>query len=198
MKPALDKWYWVSELSKLNVITMVVKEHHISSYDLRNLQLINKSFLAMAPKVLRWLQTNFSPLLEPGYNYEQQDHINTSPVEMASMAMIHFGLDPGKFVCFLGAEYTGYTHNVHRTLSVVKDHISPEDLAHMKQILLDGCPAELTFEEPLSNKMEMILRGNSKRFNKNPELVNKDNEQGGQVQPCCSSGHPNLSYCHHI
>jgi hypothetical protein len=43
----------------------------------------------------------------------------------------------------------------------------------MKRILLDGCPAELTFEEPLSNKMEMILRGNSKSFNENPEVVKK-------------------------
>jgi hypothetical protein len=56
----------------------------------------------------------------------------------------------------LGGEYTGYSHNVHRTLSAIKDHISPEDLTHMKQIFLDGCPAELIFEEPLSNKMEMI------------------------------------------
>jgi hypothetical protein len=92
---------------------------------------------------------------------------------MASTAMIHFGLDPGKFVHFLGGEYTGYTRNVHRTLSAVKDHISPEDLAHMKCILLDGCPAESTFEKPLSNKMEMILRGNSKSFNKNPEIVKR-------------------------
>jgi hypothetical protein len=125
----------------------------------------------MIPKVLRWLQTNFSPLLEPGYNYGQQEHIDTFRVEMASMAMIHFVLDPGKFVRFLGGEYTGYTRDIHRTLLAVKDHISPKDLVHMKQILLDSCPTELTFEEPLSNKMEMILRGNSKSFNKNPETV---------------------------
>ncbi len=87
---------------------------------------------------------------------------------MASMAMIHFRLNPGEVVCFLGGEYTRYTRNVHRTLSVVKDHISPEDLSNMKRILLDSCPAELTFEEPLSNKMKMISRGNSKSFNKNP------------------------------
>ncbi len=85
--------------------------------------------------------------------------------------MIHFGLDPGKFVHFLGGEYTGYTRDVHRTLSAVKDHISPEDLAHMKRILLDGCLAELTFKEPLSTKMEMISRRNSKSFNENPEIV---------------------------
>jgi hypothetical protein len=81
----------------------------------------------MMPKVLRWLKINFSPLLAPRYNCKQQEHINTSRVEMASMAMIHFGLDPGKFLRFLGGEYTGYTCTVHRTLSVVKDHVSPED-----------------------------------------------------------------------
>jgi hypothetical protein len=112
---------------------------------------------------------------------------------MTSVAMIHFGLDPGKFVLFLGGKYTGYTCDVHRTLSAVKDHISLEDLAHMKRILLDGCPAELTFKEPLQNKMEMILRGNSKSFNENSEKIQKGNEQGGQVQPCCSSGYPHLS-----
>jgi hypothetical protein len=173
MKPALNKWYWVSELLIMNVITMVVKEHHISSCNLKNLRFINKSFSTMIPKVLSWLQTDFSPLLEPHYNYKQQEHINTSRVKTVSAAMIHFGLDPGKFVRFLGGEYIGYTRDVHKTLSAVKDHISPEDLAHMKRILLDGCPSELTFKEPLSNKMEMILRGNSKSFNENPEIVKK-------------------------
>jgi hypothetical protein len=37
MKQALDKWYRVSELSILNVIMMVVKEHHLSAHDLKNL-----------------------------------------------------------------------------------------------------------------------------------------------------------------
>jgi hypothetical protein len=83
---------------------------------------------------------------------------------MASTEMIHFGLDSEKFVGFLGGEYTGHSCNVQKTLSVVKDHISPEDLAHMKQIFLDSCPAQLTFKEPLSNKIEMILRGNSKKL----------------------------------
>ncbi len=56
---------------------------------------------------------------------------------------------------------------------MVKDHISSEDLAHIKQVLLNGCPADLTFEEPLSNKIEMISRGNSKSFDENPEIVKK-------------------------
>jgi hypothetical protein len=43
----------------------------------------------------------------------------------------------------------------------------------MKQILLDGCPAQLDFEEPLSNKIEMIECGNSKSINANTNLVLK-------------------------
>jgi hypothetical protein len=74
----------------------------------------------MIPKVSRWLQIKFSPLLEPCYNYDQQEHIDTSWINMASTAMIHFGLDPGKFVCFLGGEYTGCTCDIHWTLSAVE------------------------------------------------------------------------------
>ncbi len=43
----------------------------------------------------------------------------------------------------------------------------------MKQILLDGCPAQLNFKEPLSNKIKMIERGNSKSFYNNTALVLK-------------------------
>ncbi len=42
-----------------------------------------------------------------------------------------------------------------------------------KRILLDGCPAQLNFEEPLSNKIEKIERRNSKSFNNNTALVLK-------------------------
>ncbi len=92
---------------------------------------------------------------------------------MVSAAMIHFGLGPGKFVCFLGGEYTGYSRDIQQTLLLIKDHISHEDLAQMKQILLDGCLTEITVEQPLSNKMEMILRWNSKSFKHYPEIVKK-------------------------
>ncbi len=43
----------------------------------------------------------------------------------------------------------------------------------MKQILLDGCPAEFMFTEPLDNKLEMLKRGNSKTFEANPDLIKK-------------------------
>jgi hypothetical protein len=55
----MDKWYQVSELSILNIIGMAIKEHHHSSYDMMNLQLINKSFSTMIPKVLKWLWSGY-------------------------------------------------------------------------------------------------------------------------------------------
>ena len=92
---------------------------------------------------------------------------------MASAAMIHFGLDPGKLVRWLGGEYTGTRRDVNRTLAAVKDHVNKDDFNHMKRILQDGSPSELTFDEPLDNKSLMTKRGNSKSFSKNPELVLK-------------------------
>ncbi len=68
---------------------------------------MNKDFADIVPKVIRWLQVDFSVLPDPQLGYEQQDHIDPHQVKMASAAMVHFGLDPGKFVRYLSGEYTG-------------------------------------------------------------------------------------------
>jgi hypothetical protein len=92
---------------------------------------------------------------------------------MANAAMAHFGLDLGRFVRWMGGKYTGQHRDTHSTLAVVRGHVSADDYAHVKRILLDGCPAQVDSEEPLSNKIEMIKCGNSKSFNNNTALVLK-------------------------
>jgi hypothetical protein len=92
---------------------------------------------------------------------------------MASAAMIHFELDPGKLICFLSGQYTGQYRDVQQTLDAVRDHVTTDDYNHIKRILMDGCLAQLTFEEPLSNKLEFISCGNSKNFIANPKLAHK-------------------------
>jgi hypothetical protein len=87
--------------------------------------------------------------------------------------MIHFGLEPGKFVCFLLGEYTGQYWDVFRTLDAIRDHVTSDNYGHIKQILLDGCPAQLTFEELSGNKLEFKSRCSSKSFVENPQLVQK-------------------------
>ncbi len=99
---------------------------------------------------------------------------------MASAAMVHFSLNRGKFVQWMGGEYTGYHRDVQRTLAAVRPYITAKDYNHIEQILLDSCPAELMLTEPLDNKLKMIRQGNSKSFNNNPDLVRKAMNKGDQ------------------
>ena len=54
-----------------------------------------KDFALLVPKIARWLTVDVSLLHKPWYNYEQQEQIDPHRAEMASAAMVHFGLDPG-------------------------------------------------------------------------------------------------------
>jgi hypothetical protein len=112
----------VGDLHLYNIITTIIKECRVSfsKEDLSNLCLVNKDFANIVPKVLHWLRINFTLLQDPRLGYKQQDHIDPYCMEMASTAMIHFGLDPGKFVCFLSGEYTRQHRDVRRTLDAIK------------------------------------------------------------------------------
>ena len=92
---------------------------------------------------------------------------------MASAAVIHFGLDPGKFIRWLSREYTVQYRDVYRTLTAIQEHVSVQDYEHIKRILMDGCQAQFTFKEPSNNKLDLISHGNSKSFNSKPALVCK-------------------------
>ncbi len=118
MQPSLNRWYQVGDLHLYNVITTIIKEYRVSFLKeyLSNLCLVNKGFVNIVLKALHWLQVNFTPLEDPCLGYEQQDHVDPYLVEMASTAMIHFGLDPDKFVHFLLEGYTSQHWDVCRTL----------------------------------------------------------------------------------
>jgi hypothetical protein len=75
---------------------------------------------------------------------------------MANTAMAHFGLDPGRFIQRMGGKYTDQHKDAHSTLAAVQGHVLADDYAHMERIVLDSCPAQLDFEEPLSNKTKML------------------------------------------
>ena len=175
MRPSGNKYYRVKELTLYNVITTVVKEYYssFSQRDLLNLATINKDFSVMIPNVARWLKIDFTSLREPRFDYENQLEVSHHRVELASAAMVHFGLDPGKFVRWLGGEYTGHRREVGKILATVKPHILSDDYDQLVRILTQGCPSRFQFDEDLSNKLIMINRGNSKSFIDNPKLVLK-------------------------
>jgi hypothetical protein len=109
MRPSLKKLYRVKELFLYSIITTAIKESRISfsNQDLFNLCMVNKDFAIIVPKTCHWLHVDFTSLQEPCYGYEDQVVVGSHCIEMASMAMIHFGFNPGKFVCWLSGEYTG-------------------------------------------------------------------------------------------
>ena len=106
-------------------------------------------------------------------NYEEQASIDSHRMVVASAAMLHFGLDVGKFVRWMGGEYIGSSRNVSRVLRAVKHHIRNDDYFHMSRILLQGCPHKVQFEESFDSKLTMMERGNQKNFLDNPEIVRK-------------------------
>ena len=162
MRPSKDMFYRVDIMELHSVIATIIKEFRVkfTAQDIHNLCLVCKDFASLVPKITRWLMVDFSMIREPRYNYEQQERIDPHRVEMASAAMVHFGLDPGKLVRWMGGEYTGYHRNVEKTLVAVRPHITVDDYNHIERILLDGCPVELKVTEHLSNKLEMIRREN--------------------------------------
>lgn len=175
MRPSRDKYYRVDELTIYNVITTVIKEF-ISSFserDILNLSAINRDFSTMIPKVVRWLSVDFSSLRAPRIDYESQTEISHHRVDMASAAMVFFGLDPGRFVRWMAGEFMGDGRDVDKILATIKPHIPIDDYNQVKRILTQGCPAQFQFDEKLRNKLMMIKRGNSKNFVENPDLVRK-------------------------
>jgi hypothetical protein len=134
MRPNHNKWRQVGDLHLYNVITTIIKECRVSflKKDLSNLCLVNKYFANIVPKVLYWLRVDFAPLQDPCLGYEQQDCINPYCMEMASAAMIHFGLDPGKCVRFLSGKYTSQHWDIHCTLDAIWDHVTSDIYGHIK------------------------------------------------------------------
>jgi hypothetical protein len=63
--------------------------------------------------------------------------IDPHQVCMANAAMAHIGLDPGRFVQWMGGEYRGQHRNAHSTLAAFRDHVLADDYAHIKQILIE-------------------------------------------------------------
>jgi len=175
MKPSLKKQYRIENPDLYNVIAIVMRVmgHQLDAIDYLHLSMMNKEFQVIVPEFLRLLALDFSPLLQPRYDYQQQEQISEQRVDMAGALLLHFGLEPGTAVRCLGLEYTGANRNVEATLSTVKPHIDKEDYDHIERILTQGCPAEFNVEESTESKLEIMSRGNQPAFDNKTEEVTK-------------------------
>jgi hypothetical protein len=118
MKPSTEKYYQVKDLMIYNVITIVVQEYTaFSKNELLSICQINTDFAKMIPKLKQWLQIDFSTLRKPRLNYKSQTQIDPHQVCMANAAMAHFGLNPGRFVQWMGGKYAGHHRGAYSTLA---------------------------------------------------------------------------------
>ena len=142
-----------------------------TEHDLTSLANVNRRLSIWVPKCVQWNSMDYSEILEPRLNYEDQTEIDPHCVETASALMFAKGLDPGKVARALMGEYMGAWRDVQKILHDVRPYISKEDYMHLTRILMQGCPAECLFEELNEDKLLMMQRGNQKNFVENPECV---------------------------
>lgn len=175
MKPSIKLRYRVEKPSIENVITTIVKDYEkfLDENDIKRLTCVNKLFAKMIPDIIRLRSIDFHDLLLPRLGYASQTEISQQRVDLATAAMIHLNMDPGLLVRFMAGEYTGETRDVTRVEQAIGQYIDPIDMQHIKRILTLGCPAQLTFDEELDNKLKLIKEGNQKSFETHPEFVSK-------------------------
>ena len=89
---------------------------------------------------------DFSPLRLPRFDYAGQKEINPEQVLMLEACSIHYNLDFGLVVRYLGGKYTAEHRDVEALKREVGPHVPPDNMAHMGRIFTQGCPHTLDFE----------------------------------------------------
>ena len=135
--------------------------------------LVSKRFAKVTTETRRLLSVNFTPLRQPRTGYATQMEVSLERVDMMAAAMIHYALDPGMLVRYLGGEYTGAYRDIKMLQEKLMPHVPDEDMRQIMRILTSGCPADFVLEESAVSKALMIKRGNQKNFVMNEENVKK-------------------------
>ena len=175
MKPSLDHQYRVEGLILQNIIVILLRESEgfLSPDDIKSLSAVNHLFNEVTHDIQTLRNLDFSPLLQPCIDYANQQAIQQHRVDMATAAMIHYGLHPGMLIRYLKGEYVGEARDVTAILTQVSPHITKDDSNHIRRILTQGCPSKLILSEPNKMKMSIITKGNQQMFKMFPEQVTK-------------------------
>lgn len=140
---------------------------------LQTLSMLSKDFNAMVNDVHRLRTVDFSPLKLPRLDYNNQNQIDESRVEMATALMIAADLIPGVAVRYLSGEYTAENRDPISIISYVHGHVDPVDEDRMMQVLTEGVPSKFDWVETRENKLTRLDMGNQPSINNNDDLVRK-------------------------
>jgi hypothetical protein len=103
---------------------------------------------------------DFSSLTILRFHYVEQTKISKERVDLATACATHNGLHMGKVICYIRGEYTGENRDADTIFAVVSPCIEKEDCDHIRQIINQGCPSYLKFEETFENKYQVLCMGN--------------------------------------
>ena len=109
----------------------------------------------------------------PRLDYADQTSTSSKRVNLATACAIHYRLNIGMVICYLKGKYVGESQDADAILSEVSPHIIIKDCKHIKQIIDQGCPSHLNFEEDYKNKHYVLQKGNQQTFLQHPEVTAK-------------------------
>lgn len=119
------------------------------------------------------LQLDFSSLRDSVLDYATQTLIEPSRVQLMTACAVHYNLNIGLVVRYLGGEYTASWRSVTDILNAAAPYVTEEVFSHLQRVLTLGCPAEFDWHEPVENKNRFILRENLPNVNQYAEVAQK-------------------------
>ena len=156
-----------------NTCFFLVKEGWLSKTELCAVSLAYPNLQDMIESVPDLLQMDFSSLKDPVLDYATQTQIEPIRVELMTACAVHYNLDIGLVVRYLGGEYTASWRNVTDILNAAAPYVTEKVLSHLRSVLTIGCPAEFNWHEPVENKVRFISRGNLPAVNQHFEVAQK-------------------------
>ena len=129
-----------------------------------------EAIITMVPKMIGY---DFSWLREPRLNYLDQEAIEKERVWVMTACAVHYDLDIGLVMRFLGGEYLADWRDVDAIIAKVQPYISKSDCDHIRHLLTEGAPAELVWDEASENKEAFIHRGNDATIVQHWDMVIK-------------------------
>ena len=98
-------------------------------------------FEAMIEQVTMLQKVDFSPLRKPWLDYKEHTSVDCERARMMTACTVHYSLDTGLVVCYLGGEYTGAWRKPEEILPTAVTSMSSKMVGHMQRILGQGAPA---------------------------------------------------------
>ena len=169
---------YMAEATLEHGLFFCVRDGWLDHDEMKTVSLLHKDFAEMVRQVPAMLNLDFSELREPRTDYMQQTSIDDRRVRLMTACLVHYGMDYGLVMRYLGGEYTAVWRDVGATLSKIKGKVSTADYNHIQRILMLGVPADFNYYETAKNKTRFLNRGNSATLDKYKkqveETINKE------------------------